>query len=153
MAGMTFDSSLVDIIEKADDYQEVEARLADRLHDLGYVKDSYAAALAKREEDFPTGLHLGRFNAAMPHCDPEHVSEGAICLGVLKQPVPWRLMDDKAQTCDVSIVIMLAITDPKEHIAMLRKVIGLIQDQALVERVISCDDTDEVFRLTAKRLI
>ncbi len=49
-------------------------------------------------------------------------------------------MDDATQTCDVFLVIMLAITDPKEHIAMLRKVIALIQDQELVGRIVQSRD-------------
>lgn len=62
------------------------------------------------------------------------------------------LVDDATQTCDVFLVIMLAITDPKEHIAMLRKVIALIQDQELVGRIVQSRDAEEVYTLVADKL-
>ncbi len=61
-------------------------------------------------------------------------------------------MDDATQICDVFLVIMLAITDPKEHIAMLRKVIALIQDQELVGRIVQSRDAEEVYTLVADKL-
>jgi len=62
------------------------------------------------------------------------------------------LVDDATQICDVFLVIMLAITDPKEHIAMLRKVIALIQDQELVGRIVQSRDAEEVYTLMADNL-
>ncbi len=62
------------------------------------------------------------------------------------------LVDDATQICDVFLVIMLAITDPKEHIAMLRKVIALIQDQELVGRIVQSRDAEEVYTLVADKL-
>jgi len=61
-------------------------------------------------------------------------------------------VDDATQICDVFLVIMLAITDPKEHIAMLRKVIALIQDQELVGRIVQSRDAEEVYTLVADKL-
>lgn len=152
MSALTFNDKLVRIIDGEHTYQEVEAILAQTLLDQGYAKENYPAAIARREENFPTGLYAGDYNVAMPHCDPENVNEGAMCLGVLKSPVTWHRMDDKTQTCDVSLVLMLAITDPKEHLAMLKKVVGLIQDQELVGRIVASDDPAEIYGLTHAKL-
>lgn len=152
MANLTFNASLVNIIDGEHTYQEVEAILAQTLLNQGYVKESYPSAISTREENFPTGLYAGSYNVAMPHCDPENVNDGAMCLGVLKQPVAWRRMDDKNQTCDVSLVLMLAITDPKEHLVMLRKVVGLIQDQELVGKIVASNDPSEIYELTSAKL-
>lgn len=152
MADLSFDASLVRIIEGKYDYRQIESMLAHELVERGYAKKSYPAAIAKREEVFPTGLYAGAYNVAMPHCDPENVNEAAMCLGVLKNPVTWHRMDDKSSTCDVSLVLMLAITDPNEHLVMLRKVVGLIQNQKLVGKIVASDDPEEVCQLVSALL-
>ena len=84
---------------------------------------------------------------AIPHCDPGHVNHGAICAAVLKHPVAWRRMDDPAQTCDVSLVVMLALEEAHAHMEMLQKVIGIVQDQALAARVVASRDSAQLYGL------
>ncbi len=63
---------------------ESEAQLFEqvgkRLQKLGYVKESYAGALEKREQEFPTGLVTKYLPVALPHTDPEHVNQAFICM-------------------------------------------------------------------------
>jgi PTS system galactitol-specific IIA component len=151
MPALTFTKNLVTFVD-ADSRKEAESAMADVLIAQGYAKPSYKQAILDREVNFPTGLYVGEYNAAIPHCDPENVNEGAMCVGVMKHPVTWGRMEDKNDTCEVSLVVMLAITDPKEHLEMLRKVIGLIQDQELVGRVVSSTDAAEVYDLVAEKL-
>lgn len=153
MSQLTFDESLVLFIDQAQDPAEVESAMADLLCSKGYVKESYKPALIAREKNFPTGLDVQGLNAAIPHCDVEHVNEGALCVGVLKTPVPWHRMEDAGATTEVSIVVMLALTDPSSHLAMLRKVIGVIQNQKLITKVVSSTDKSEVFELLKGELI
>jgi len=49
--------------------QEVLTELADHLQAAGYVKESYADGILKREEIYPTGLTTGQINVAVPHTD------------------------------------------------------------------------------------
>lgn len=148
-----FDESLVKIIgDEGLGYEDVEARLSAVLLGGGWVKASYPAALAEREAAYPTALDVQGLNVAIPHCDPKHVNEGAVCVGVLKHPVAWRLMDNPAATCDVSLVVMLALNAAHEHLEMLQKVADLIQDQDLVAKVVACDSEHEVFELLKTRL-
>lgn len=83
----------------------------------------------------------------MLHCDSENVREGDLCVGVLKRSVKWHLMDDAKKVCDVSLVIMLSLTDPEEHMQMLRKMVGVIRDQELVAKVVACNTLSEAYLL------
>lgn len=152
MAALTFNETLVKIIDEPMTRVEVESALADVLHGMGYVRDSYRQAILDREESFPTGLFAGEVNVAIPHCDVENVNEGAMCVGVLRHPATWGRMEDRTQTCEVSLVVMLALTDPKDHLETLRKVIGLVQDQGLAARVVAAETPGEIFSLVANKL-
>lgn len=55
MAALTFNETLVKIIDEPMTRVEVESALADVLHGMGYVRDSYRQAILDREESFPTG--------------------------------------------------------------------------------------------------
>ena len=74
-------------------------------------------------------------------------------MGVLKHPVSWRRMDDSSQTCDVSLVVMLALVEAHAHLEMLQKVIAIVQDQEFVGTVIAQDEPQEVYRLLSDRLL
>ncbi len=152
MAEIDFSSDLVVILDEASTYQDVEATLAGHLVELGYAKESFPAAIAEREVEYPTGLEVGEFNAAMPHCDPENVNKPAVCVGVLKTPVDWRRMDDPDATCKVSLVTMLALSEAHAHLEMLQKVVGLIQDQGLMREISQAASKDEVYDLVAAKL-
>lgn len=56
-------------------------------------------------------------------------------------------MDDPAQTCDVSLVVMLALEEAHAHMEMLQKVIGIVQDQALAARVVASRDSAQLYGL------
>ncbi|WP_368285697.1 PTS sugar transporter subunit IIA [Enorma massiliensis] len=154
MSALHFDESLVRIFdEDALDTYAVEEELAGALYAGGWVKETYATALHEREEAFPTALDAQGINVAIPHCETEHVNQGAIAVGVLKHPVAWRRMDDSSQTCDVSLVVMLALVEAHAHLEMLQKVIAIVQDQEFVGMVIAQDEPQEVYRLLSDRLL
>jgi PTS system galactitol-specific IIA component len=152
MAEIAFTPDLVVVIDNATTYQEVESILAERLVQLGYAKDTYPQAIAERETNYPTGLDVEGINAAMPHCDIANVNNPAICVGVLKNPVAWRKMDDPDATCQVSLVTMLALTEAHAHIDMLTKVVALIQNQDLMKQIVGSDNADEIYKLIAGSL-
>ena len=56
-------------------------------------------------------------------------------------------MDDPAQTCDVSLVVMLALEEAHAHMEMLQKVIGIVQDQVLAARVVASRDSAQLYGL------
>ena len=96
---------------------------------------------------------MGGLNVAIPHCDVVNVNKAAMCMGVLANPVDWHKMDEPDETCKVSVVCMLALTEAHAHLEMLQKVIAFVQDQELVGKVIAAQDADEVFSLAGSLLV
>lgn len=152
MAELLFDKDLTVVLDDPVDCEHVEDVLAHVLLDRGLVRDSYPQAIAEREKSFPTGLDAGGVNVAMPHCDIEHVKTGALAVGVLKRSVAWHRMDDPEATCDVSLVVMLALNEAHAHLEMLQKVVALIQDQELMGRIVSSSSPDEAYELVSEKL-
>lgn len=153
MADLIFDSSLVVRFDEAGlTTSDIESKLADVLFEHGYVKDSYKQAILDREAGFPTAFDVSGMNIAMPHCDVAHVEKGAICMGVLANPIDWRRMDDPEATCAVSLVVMLALNEAHAHLEMLQKVVGLVQDQELVAKVVAASTEQEVYDLVKDQL-
>ena len=152
MAEISFDESLVVVIDEPGSCTDVEKQLAGVLFESGYVRESYAQAIVDREASYPTGLEFGERSIAMPHCDIEHVNGPAICMGVLKKPVAWHRMDDPESTCNAELVIMLALNEAHAHLEMLQKVIAFVQDQELVAKVIEANTADEAFALAEPHL-
>ena len=62
-------------------------------------------------------------------------------------------MDEPDETCKVSVVCMLALTEAHAHLEMLQKVIAFVQDQELVGKVIAAKGADEVFSLAGALLV
>lgn len=153
MSDVRFDENLVVFVEGASTPSEVESALAARLLEQGCVKESFAPALLAREAEYPTALEVGEHNVAIPHTEAEHTEQGAICVGVLANPVTWHRMDDADETCEVELVVMLALSDPHGHLEMLQKVIGLVQDQALVTQILGAKTAEEVVSLAGPRLV
>lgn len=153
MANLTFDSSLVTLIdEEGLTCEDVERRVAGILTEQGYAKDSYAQAIVDREANFPTALDMSGLNVAIPHCDVANVNKAAFCMAVLKNPVDWHKMDEPDETCKVSIVVMLALTEAHAHLEMLQKVIGFVQNQELVAKVLEAATPEEAFELVVPHL-
>ena len=152
MADVEFNPELVVMLDGVKTYQEAERVMADHLVKLGYAKDTYPEAIRLREVDYPTGLDVEGINAAMPHCDVANVNSAAVCVGVLKQPVDWRRMDDPDSTCPVARVAMLAPTEAHAHLDMLQKVVALIQDQDLMAQIVAAPNAKAVYDLVGAKL-
>ena len=154
MADLAFNSSLVTIIdEEGLTCEQVERRIAGILTEQGYAKDTYAQAIVDREANFPTALDMSGLNVAIPHCDVANVNKAAFCMAVLKRPVDWHKMDDPDDTCKVSVVVMLALTEAHAHLEMLQKVVALLQNQDLVAEIVSSDSAAEAYSLAKDQLL
>ncbi|MDY6868057.1 MAG: PTS sugar transporter subunit IIA [Chloroflexota bacterium] len=114
-------------------YQDVIRTLAEKLHDGGFVKDSYVQAVLDREEVFPTGLQVEEAGVAIPHSDAEHVITSTLGIATLKQPVEFRAMAEPDKIIPVSLVMMLAVAEPKKVVLVLRKVINILKNGAAIK--------------------
>lgn len=134
--------------EGLDTNEAVIRYVAGALHAHGFVRDEYADAVVARETTYPTGLELGGgTSVAIPHTEASHVIKSAVAVAPLSHPVDWHLLADPERTSKVSLVVMLAVADPKRQVDTLRKLMGLLQDADLVKRILTAQSEDEVRRL------
>ncbi|GLI20207.1 PTS glucitol transporter subunit III [Tepidanaerobacter syntrophicus] len=110
----------------------------------GKVSDEFKEALLEREKNYPTGLLVGDINVAIPHADSVYVKESEILLCTLKNPIPFKRMDMPDEEVEVSIVILLAINSPDDHIEILQKIISLIQNQDILKKIFNESDNDKI---------
>jgi len=131
--------------------EDVVRQLSQKLLDKGYVRESFADAALAREAELPTGLVLGGdINAAIPHTDVEHVIRPAVALATLTAPVTFRHMIDPSEEVPVQIVFLLALEQPKSQVAMLQEVAGVLQDAALIDRIMAATTPEEALRCFEK---
>jgi galactitol PTS system EIIA component len=131
---LRFDESLIAFDLQASDAHQVIDVLAQRMHARGYVSVDYGAQTWAREMIHPTGLPTKPFCIAFPHADADGVSQSALGVAVLHQPVTFQNMADPDEGLDVQIVFMLANRDPEEQIQTLRNLAMLFgQSEKLVE--------------------
>lgn len=129
----------------AETWQEALRVMADLFVDSGAAKKSYPDAIVAREEQYPTGLPAAAFDIAVPHTFAEHVIEPAMGIGVLREPVVFRQMGSPEIKLKPRLLFMLAITDPKDQIALLRKIMKLIQNEEVLNKIPAAGSADEIF--------
>lgn len=133
---------------QAESWTEVVKVLGEKLEAAGYVKDSYTCAVIEREKTLPTGLPLGgNYDVAIPHTDVIHVLKPGIAFATLEKPVNFQNMVDPSQAVPVSLVFMLALSEPHAQVIMLQEIAGVFQDLSLVESLMQLNDPAEVLTL------
>jgi PTS system galactitol-specific IIA component len=111
----------------------------------GYVKESFVGAALRREKELPTGLPLGGdVNAAIPHTDVEHVKRPGVAMATLQKPVVFQNMVSKEEAVQVRLVFLLALDQPKAQVEMLQEIAGVLQDDAVISKLIAAKNFSEV---------
>lgn len=124
---------------------EALQKLAEVMLQAGVVKESFQEAIQKRERDFPTGLSLERIGVAIPHTDAVHVNKQAIAIGILKEPVEFRMMGGgEADTVAVKILFMLAIKDPHKQLEFLQALVNLMQNDQDILKLLELSTEKEI---------
>jgi PTS system galactitol-specific IIA component len=144
--------TLVYIFDETVTKEEAIGRLAALLHDGGYVKDSFCAAVLAREQVFPTGLPTEPVGVAIPHTDTEHVNKSALAVGILKQPVVFTEMGTDDGQVKVEIITMMAISDPDAVMPVLRDLAMVYQDPDFLSQLKAAKDQTGVLDLCKTRL-
>lgn len=124
---------------------EVIRQLGGKLLEAGFVRESFVEAALAREKLIPTGLPLsGKYHAAIPHTEVEHVIKPGIGLAVLKQAVDFHNMLSPDQIVPVQLVFMLALEQPKSQVKMLQGIAAVLQDPQLVRKLVRARDIEQV---------
>ena len=146
---MILKKELIRLAVEAADSEEALRIVAQGFVDSGYAKDTYPGAIVDRERVFATGLPAPAFDIAIPHCDSEHVIKPGVGIATLKNPVAFHMMGDPEIILHPKVLFMLALTEPHGQLEMLQKLIGVIQDTELLEKIAACNDADALYDLMA----
>ncbi|NLZ54427.1 MAG: PTS sugar transporter subunit IIA [Thermoanaerobacteraceae bacterium] len=146
------DPNLIEINIGSQTKEDVIKEMATILINNGYVKETYLKAILEREKVFPTGLYTESLGVAIPHADIEHVIKPAIAVATLKNPVKFNVMENPENEIDIKIVFMLAITDPKMQVNVLKNLVSLFQNKELLIRLSEIDNKQSMSLLLAETL-
>jgi PTS system galactitol-specific IIA component len=136
---------------EAKDAADVVSILGNKLLDAGFVKDTFVQAALTREQSMPTGLPLnGSSNAAIPHTDVEHVLKAGVALATLKNTVTFQNMAIPDEAVEVKLVLLLALDKPKAQIEMLQEIAGILQNSALIEKIMAAQTPDDIHKALKK---
>lgn len=125
--------------------EEVIEKLADELFSAGKVKETFKEAVLIREKEYPTGLPLGKYNIAMPHTFAQHVVEPAIAVAKLETPVIFTEMGTTDTELPVSLIMMMAVSEPKEQVGLLKKILQVFSDNEVLQELIESTTVQDMY--------
>ena len=134
--------------------EDVMTRVGGALTKAGYAKDTYVEALIAREKEYPTALDVEGYGVAIPHTPVDHVLGTVIPVAILKEPVEFVQMGSDDETIGVRIIFMLTLAGkPGEHghLDQLQRVLSIIQDTAVLDRLLSAKDADEIMNIIKEK--
>lgn len=131
----------------AADFEDVMRQVGSAVIREGYAKDTYVQALITRERDYPTGLDVDGYGVAIPHTSVDHVNKPGIAIAVLNEPVTFTQMGTDDETVGVRLVFMLAVVDPNKHIDELQRILAIIQDTAVLDKLLSAKGAEEIINI------
>lgn len=129
---------------EAKTYEDVMRAVGRQVIAEGFAKESYVDALINREKDFPTGLDIDGFGVAIPHTDVSHVNKAATAIAILKNPVTFVQMGTDDDYVDAKVVFVLAVDDPQGHLEQLQRIISIIQDKNVLEKLTQANEASEI---------
>jgi PTS system galactitol-specific IIA component len=137
--------SAVRLHTSARDAAQVIGELGGLLEAAGSVRSTFIQAALDRERQLPTGLPLeGKYNAAIPHTDIEHVIRPALALATLTDPVIFQNMIQPEEGVPVQIVFVMALEQPKSQVEMLQEIAGVLQDSQRIELLMQAASFEQV---------
>jgi PTS system galactitol-specific IIA component len=126
--------------------------LADDFVKVGVVKPSFVDAVLEREKRSPTALPAVAYDIAIPHTVSEHVITPAMNVAVLKHPVEFQQMGSPEITLHPQVLFMLAISDPKDQLTLLRRIMKMLQNKELLDQVRNAQTADEIYDLLQPKI-
>lgn len=122
-------------------------RLAASLFEkYGYVKAGYGEAVVQREKDYPTGLPGKGINIAIPHTNNKLVNKPAVAVIIPKNPVKFTMMGTDDNVLDCDIIIPLVVFDSHMQINMLKKMMKIIQNGELLNKIKMSKSKEEILK-------
>lgn len=138
-----------ELIEIEKDYSDAEdciRKMGEILIANHFVKENYIEDVIRREEQYPTGLPGKKYNIAIPHSDHNTILKSAIGVCIPKEPIKFKAMDNINVDINCSIILFITIKDSSKQIKILKKIVDLIQNEHLLEYLITSKDKDVVIK-------
>ncbi|MFS8515016.1 MAG: PTS sugar transporter subunit IIA [Planifilum fulgidum] len=146
----TFIKEHIVIVERCRGPEEAIRLLGERFLRTGTVGEEYIDRVLARERDHPTGLSLeGGINAAIPHADPVGVFRSGVALGVIRQGVGFKEMVSERDV-RVQLVFLLAADSSAGQLALLQRIVALLQSREVRERLLFSEREEQILRILAK---
>lgn len=121
--------------------------MSEALENQGYVHKDFFQQLLQREQEYPTGIYIAPIGFAIPHTDTEYVIRSCICFASLKHPIIFKSMENPEQDVYVKYVFMLAMCTAHDQLAILQKLMKLIQNKDVFTAIEKCDNTIQIIKL------
>lgn len=110
--------------------------IADKLTELGYVKEDYKQSLLEREKNFPTGIYLpDSVNVAIPHTETHLVNQDLFVIGVPEEPIIFNQIDEPEKELPIDIIFLFAIKNPDEYLSVLASLTENLSNEELLEYI------------------
>lgn len=138
---------LVYLDYEAENQDEFFEKMADKLYQLGYVRETYKDALKEREANYPTALPVEPYPVAIPHADAKHIINPFIAPVRLKEPVDWCEMANNDVVHQVRFIFVLGFMKSDEHIELLQTLVDNFQKPELMEQLTKAQTVDEYYDL------
>lgn len=131
---------------EGDTKEAVLQQLYEVLYQNNKVKESFYDAILAREKNYPTGLEVESYNVAIPHVTPEHVTNSAIGIAVLRHPVAFERMDGDGEV-QVNVIFNIALSEGGKQIETLQEIIAVISDDAKLQRIVKATTPEELIAI------
>ena len=142
--GTLLDERLVVLDADVSSAEDCIRLMAGLFEQYGYVQPGYGDAVAAREKEYPTGLPGKGINLAIPHTNNQLVNAPAVGVIIPRRPVEFAMMGMKEKKLSCGVVIPLVVQDTKRQLAMLKKMMKIIQDGELLRRLRDSKDKAEI---------
>lgn len=148
---MFFNQKVIKLKVNAQSNTEIITVLAKMLKQKNIVKDGYLTHVLDREKNFPTGLQLEKgVGIAIPHTDSEYVNTSQIAIATLRKPVIFKSMVNQAVDVKVSLVFMIAMSQPHEQAQLLSNLMSFCQNQQAITELLTSKDSKKVVQILNK---
>lgn len=136
---------LIMLNASAENSTDIITQLCARLQQAGCIGYKYCAEVLEREKDYPTGLPSEGVTVAIPHAFSHDVTETAVAVAVLKEPVTFRDISDYDEELQVSVVFLLANTAGGDgHMDSLQELMDCMSRPALLIAVRDAVNEEEI---------
>ncbi|WP_430535812.1 PTS sugar transporter subunit IIA [Listeria rocourtiae] len=135
------------------DQEELFTEVSTCAASQGLITDQFLKKLTEREAVFPTGLQLEHFGVALPHTDPECVTEQFIAVLTSEVGIPFKQMADANQETAANLIFVLGLNEPHSQLAVLQQLMGIIQKEKHVKALLAARTPDEIIETLSQVVI